>query len=182
MAEHDAHSSFIKTPQQLIVVILLAFTVPIFGIWMLVQLVISQPHADPGALAPQAVAARLQPLGKIEVGAPAAAPGARSGDEVVKTVCAACHVPGVQNAPKIGDNAAWAARVKGGLKHMLAEAMNGIKVKGVEVMPPKGGAADLTEEEVARAIVSMVNQSGGSMKEPAPKPAAAAAAKPAAKK
>src|SRR5687768_17332943 len=117
MAEHDAHSSFIKTPQQLIVVILLAFVVPIFGIWMLVQLVVSRPHADPGALAPQAVAARLQPLGKIEVGAPAAAPGARSGDEVVKTVCAACHVPGVQNAPKIGDNAAWAARAKAGLKH-----------------------------------------------------------------
>ena len=178
MAEHDEHSSFIKTPQQLIVVILLAFTVPIFGIWMLVQLVVSRPHADPAALEPKAVAARLQPLGKIEVGAPPAAPGARSGDEVVKTVCAACHVPGVQNAPKIGDNAAWGARAKTGLKQMLAEAVKGIKVKGVEVMPPKGGAADLTDEEVARAIVSMVNQSGGNMKEPAPaKPAAAAAKK-----
>jgi cytochrome c5 len=175
MAEHDQHSSFIKTPQQLIVVILLAFTVPIFGIWLLVQLVTSRPHADPGALEPKAVAARLQPLGKVEVGAPPAAPGARSGDEIVKTVCAACHVPGVQGAPKIGDKADWAARTKGGLKPLLASALAGIKVKGVEVMPPKGGATDLTDDEVARAIVSMVNQSGGSMKEPAP-------AKPAAKK
>jgi len=178
MAEHDQHSSFIKTPQQLIVVILLAFTVPIFGIWLLVQLVTSRPHADPGALEPKAVAARLQPLGKVEVGAPPAAPGARSGDEIVKTVCAACHVPGVQGAPKIGDKADWAARTKGGLKPLLASALAGIKVKGVEVMPPKGGATDLTDDEVARAIVSMVNQSGGSMKEPAPaKPAAAAAKK-----
>ena len=32
MSEHDAHSSFIKTPQQLIIVIVLAFVVPIFGI------------------------------------------------------------------------------------------------------------------------------------------------------
>jgi len=182
MAEHEQHSSFIKTPQQLIVVILLAFTVPIFGIVLLVQLVTSRPHADPGALEPKAVAARLQPLGKIEVGAPPAAPGARSGEEIVKAVCSACHVPGVQGAPKIGDKAAWAARAKAGLKGMLAEAIKGIKVKGVEVMPPKGGAADLTDDEVARAIVSMVNQSGGSMKEPPAQAPAKSAAKPAAAK
>ena len=36
MSEHDQHSSFIKTPQQLIVVILLAFLVPITGIVLLV--------------------------------------------------------------------------------------------------------------------------------------------------
>ena len=43
MDTHDQHQSFIKTPQQLIVVILLAFLVPIFGIIMLVQLVLSRP-------------------------------------------------------------------------------------------------------------------------------------------
>ena len=43
MSEHDEHSSFIKTPQQLIVVILLSFVVPIVGIILLVQLVVSQP-------------------------------------------------------------------------------------------------------------------------------------------
>jgi len=58
MAEHDEHSSFIKTPQQLITVVLLAFVVPIFGIVMLVHLVTDRPHADPAALAPEAVAAR----------------------------------------------------------------------------------------------------------------------------
>jgi hypothetical protein len=49
MSEHDEHSSFIKTPQQLITVILLAFVVPIFGIVMLVQLVINRPHGTLGA-------------------------------------------------------------------------------------------------------------------------------------
>jgi hypothetical protein len=43
-------------------------------------------------------------------------------------------------------------------------------------MPPKGGATDLSDVELARAIVFMTNQSGASFKEPA------AAQKPAAKK
>ena len=49
MAEHDEHSSFIKTPKQLITIVLLAFVVPIVGIVMLVQLMIDRPHADPSA-------------------------------------------------------------------------------------------------------------------------------------
>ena len=51
MAEHDEHSSFIKTPQQLIMVVVLAFVLPIVGIVMVVQLVINRPQADPGARA-----------------------------------------------------------------------------------------------------------------------------------
>ena len=102
---HDEHSSFIKTPQQLIVVILLAFLVPIIGIVLLVQLVLSSPSADPNALKPEAIAARIQPVGRVEISAPAAAPGARSGEEIVKAVCGACHLAGVAGAPKIGDKA-----------------------------------------------------------------------------
>ena len=169
--QHDEHSSFIKTPQQLIVVVLLAFLVPIFGIVLVVQLVVGKPSADPNATTPDAVAARLQPVGKVEVAAPAAAPGARSGEEIVKSVCAACHQTGVANAPKIGDKAAWAPHVKEGLNGMLA-----IAIKGKGAMPPKGGATDLSDTELARAIVFMANQSGGSFKEPP------AAQKPAAKK
>ena len=75
MTEHDQHSSFIRTPKQLVIVILLSFLVPIIGIIMLVQLVVSQPSADPNALAPESVAARIQPVGRIEFGAPSAAPG-----------------------------------------------------------------------------------------------------------
>src|SRR3954465_16058634 len=85
-ADHDQHSSFIKTPQQLLVVILLSFLVPIIGIILLVQLVLSTPSMDPGALAPEKVAERIQPVGRVELGAAPAAAGARTGDEIVKSV------------------------------------------------------------------------------------------------
>jgi cytochrome c5 len=170
VSEHDAHSSFIKTPQQLIVVILLAFLVPIIGIVLLVQLVTSQPGADPGALAPDKVAARIQPVGRVEFGTPSAAPGARSGEEIVKAVCATCHQAGVANAPKLGDRNAWAQHIKHGLNEMVQTA-----IKGKGAMPPRGGDASLTDQEVARAVVFMANQSGGKFKEPAaPKEKAAA--------
>ena len=164
MSEPQGHSSFIKTPQQLIMVILLAFVVPIFGIVMLVNLVVNRPHADPAAMSTEAVAARIQPVGKVEFGAAggASAGAPRSGEEIVKSVCAACHATGAAGAPKIGDRAAWAPHVKEGLNRLLADA-----IKGVKAMPPRGGAADLSDFELARAIVYMANQSGANLKEPA---------------
>jgi cytochrome c5 len=167
MAEHDEHSSFIKTPQQLIVIVLLAFVVPIIGIVLTVQLVVNRPHADPAALKPEAVSARIQPVGRIEFGAAGAA-AAKSGEEIVKEVCAACHQAGVANAPKIGDKAAWAPRLKLGVDGLLQSV-----IKGKGAMAPRAGTS-LTDPELAGAIVFMANQSGGSMKEPA-----ASAAKPA---
>jgi cytochrome c5 len=168
VTEHDPHSSFIKTPQQLIVVILLAFLIPITAIIMLVQLVVHRPSADPNALQPESVAARIQPVGRVEFGAPAAAPGARTGEAIVKATCATCHQAGVANAPRIGDAKAWAPHIKEGLKGMVATA-----IKGKGAMPPKGGDASLTDEEITRAVVYMANQSGGKFKEPAaPKQAA----------
>jgi cytochrome c5 len=168
VAEHDPHSSFIKTPQQLIVVILLSFLVPIIGIVLLVQLVTTKPAADPNVLNPDAVSARLQPVGRVEFGAPSAAPGARTGESIVKTTCATCHQAGVANAPRIGDAKAWSPLIKEGLKGMLVDA-----IKGKGAMPPRGGDASLTDEELTRAIVFMANQSGGKFKEPAaPKQAA----------
>ena len=162
MAEHDEHSSFIKTPKQLVTVVLLAFVVPILGIVMLVNLVVNRPHADPAAMAPEAVAVRVQPVGKVEFGAAGAANGApKSGEEIVKEVCGACHVPGVANAPKLGDKAAWAPRLKAGLNGLLASV-----AKGKGAMPPRAGSS-LSDEELARAVVFMANQAGGNLKEPA---------------
>jgi cytochrome c5 len=171
--DHDAHSSFIKTPQQLIVVVLLAFLVPIIGIVLLVQLVISKPSADPNALTPESVAARLQPVGHVEFAAASGgAGGARTGEQVVKEVCATCHQAGVAGAPKIGDAAGWAPRIKQGLNALVASA-----TKGKGAMPPKGGNASLSDDEIARAVVFMANSAGAKFKEPAvPKPAATAAA------
>ena len=161
MAEHEEHSSFIKTPQQLIKVVLIAFLVPIFGIVMVVQLVLERPHADPAALSAEAVSARLQPVGKVEFGAAGAA-AAKSGEDIVKEVCAACHQAGVANAPKLGDKVGWAPRLKLGLNGMLQSV-----VKGKGAMPARAGTS-LSDQELGSAVVFMANQAGGNLKEPAP--------------
>jgi cytochrome c5 len=172
---HDQHQSFIKTPQQLIVVILLSFLVPIIGIILVVQLVLSRPGADPQALAPEAVAARIQPVARLEFGAPPAPPGARSGEAIVQSVCAACHQAGAAGAPKLADATAWAPRIKTGLNAMVQTV-----IKGKGAMPPKGGDASLTDTEITRAVVLMANQAGAKFKEPAaPKQQAVAKAAPA---
>ena len=164
MSTHDEHSSFIKTPQQLIVVVLLAFLVPIIGILLVVALVLNRPGADPAALAPQAVAERIQPVGRVEFGGgtAAAASGQRTGEAIVNAACGACHVAGVANAPKIGDAVAWGALAKKGLPAMLQTV-----VAGKGAMPPRGGVADASDAELARAVVHMATRSGVQLKEPA---------------
>jgi cytochrome c5 len=163
-----SHDSFIKTPQQLIVVILLAFLVPIVGIILLVQLVTSRPAADPNAMTPEAISARLQPVARLEIGSGGAAAGARSAADIVKNTCSACHQTGAANAPKLGDNAAWAPRIKQGLNTLIQSV-----VKGKGAMPPKAGDASLSDTEIHNAVVLMANQAGAKFKE---KPAAAAPA------
>lgn len=168
---HDPHQSFIKTPQQLIVVLLLSFLVPIIGIILLVQLVLSRPGADPQALTPEAVTARIQPVAKLEFGAPSAPPGQRTGEQIVQATCAACHQTGAGGAPKLGNAAEWAPRIKTGLNAMMQTVL-----KGKGAMPPKGGDQSLTETEITRAVAFLANQAGGKFKEPAaPKQAAAPA-------
>jgi cytochrome c5 len=159
MRTHHGHPSFIKTPQQLVMVVLLALFVPIICIVLLVQLVLNRPSADPAALAPQAIAQRIQPVGRVEFGAAAGAAAApRTGEEIVKAACGACHVPGVANAPKIGDAVAWRTVARKGLPAMLQTVIAG---KGA--MPPRGGLPELSDDELARAIVFMANQSGAKL-------------------
>jgi len=110
------------------------------------------------------VSARLQPVGKVEFGAAGANPGApKSGEDIVKETCAACHQAGIANAPKLGDKAAWAPRLKLGLDGLLATV-----IKGKGAMPPRAGTS-FTDAELASAVVFMANQAGGSLKEPAKK-------------
>ena len=121
----------------------------------------SKPKGDD-----EAVASRIQPVAKLEL-APATGSGpkgAKSGEEIVKAVCASCHQTGVAGAPKIGDKASWAPRLGQGLDGLLKSAL-----AGKNAMPPKGGA-DVTDSELARAIVFMTNKSGSNFKEPKLKP------------
>jgi cytochrome c5 len=169
---HIEHSSPIKTPKQLITVILLSFLVPIAIIVMLSQLITAGINTDKDhpALNDEAVAARIKPIAQVEVTDPNAPKVEKSGKEVVDTVCGACHTTGALNAPKIGDKASWASHLGGGLERLTQSA-----IKGVKQMPPRGGSPDLSDTEIARAIVYMANQSGANFKEPVAKAAPAAA-------
>ena len=70
----------------------------------------------------------------------------------VDTLCAACHISGVGNAPKFGDKDDWAARMANGIDAVAASAIAG---KGA--MPARGGS-QLTDEEIKLAIQYMVSK------------------------
>lgn len=162
------HESFIKTPQQLIVVGLLSFTVPVILIIMLAQFVISASSPDASNASAEAVVARVAPVAQVNLVAGGGDGAFKGGEEIVKTACFACHGTGAAGAPKLGDKGAWAARISGGMDRLVQSAL-----KGKGAMPAKGGSTDLSDFEIARAVVYLANQSGASFKEPAaPKPAA----------
>ena len=67
--------------------------------------------------------------------------------------CNACHAAGVAGAPKVGDKAAWAPRIATGMEALLKSATN-----GKNAMPARGGAADLTDDELKAAVEYLVGQ------------------------
>jgi cytochrome c5 len=109
---------------------------------------------------------RIAPVARVEfANAPAAAAGAaagnRSGEELYKAVCSACHAAGVAGSPKFGNKGDWAPRIAKGLDALMQSATNGT-AKG---MPPKGGS-DANEVELKRAVVYMADRGGASFKAP----------------
>jgi len=177
----DEHQSFIKGPRQLIVVIVLAFLVPIVVISLIATFVQTTTRSGTGAdtMTPEAIADRLRPIGRLEVAGASASTELRGGEEVYKTVCSACHDTGVAGAPKIGDTAAWAPRVETGLDALVQSSL-----KGKGAMPPQGGG-QFHDTEIARAVVYLANQGGAKFDEPqaadgATAPAASEAAAPSA--
>jgi c(7)-type cytochrome triheme protein len=102
--------------------------------------------------------------------ATAYAADAPNGKALFDKTCAACHLTGAAGAPKLGDSAAWAPRIKTGAAALFASA-----TKGKGVMPPRGGNAALTDDEVRAIVGYMVAQAGAAPK--AEKPTATATAK-----
>lgn len=56
-------------------------------------------------------------------------------------------------APKLGDKAAWDARMAKGKDAVYANALNGFKL-----MPPKGGNPSLKDEDVKAAVDFMISK------------------------
>jgi cytochrome c5 len=170
----EEHTSFIKTPQQLLVVVLLAFAVPIALFGLLSQLVTGVRPAG-SSESTNSVLDRIKPVGALTLADASAPQGSMSGEQVYQTVCKTCHEAGLIGAPKAGDKAAWAPRIKEGLDALVAHALKGTS-KG---MPPKGGDQNLADIEVARGVVYMANRAGAAFKEPAPPAAATTGTTPA---
>ena len=107
----------------------------------------------PAAAAPAAEApAPAAPAPAAAAPAPQQAAVNPAGEKLYKSVCFACHATGVANAPKFGDKAAWEPYIKTGMDAMVKVAMTG---KGA--MPPKGGAANASEEDIRAAVQYMVD-------------------------
>ena len=81
-----------------------------------------------------------------------------SADKIIKANCAMCHTTGLMGSPKIGDAEQWAPRIAQGKEMLINNA-----IKGIRMMPAKGGNSRLTDEEVAAAVISMANASGGKL-------------------
>jgi len=170
MQEPDQHSSPIKTPKQLVIVVLLAFIVPIVVIGLLSQLFTSM--SEDTSADEQRVLERIKPVGMVVIAEATGPKGSLTGEQVYGQICKTCHEGGLAGAPKTGDKAAWGPRIAQGEKVLVQHAIAGYQGKS-GVMPPKGGNADLTDDEVHRAVVFVANQAGATWKEPPPTAVAA---------
>jgi len=164
------HSSFIKTPGQLITVVVLSLVVPILVIALLVSYVNTDKRTGAGtdSMTAEAISARIKPVASFELKDASAPKVLRSGETVYKAQCSACHEAGLAGAPKLGDVAAWAPRIKTGYDALLTSAL-----KGKNAMAAQGGG-EYDDTEIGRAVVYMTNKAGANFAEPQA-PAAAAA-------
>ncbi|MEY2859702.1 MAG: hypothetical protein RL392_160 [Pseudomonadota bacterium] len=158
--EHDeAHTGPIKTPKQLLVAVFFSFVIPIFIIIGLVYAVTSQNKPAAGAVnVERATAERIQKIGMVEVRD--ANREMKTGEQVFKAQCSACHTAGAAGAPKFGDSAVWAPRIKTGFDALWNSAL-----KGKGAMAAQAGG-DFSDYEVARAVVYMANSAGAKFNEP----------------
>lgn len=85
----------------------------------------------------------------------------RSGEQVYREVCMACHAAGVADAPKFGDRDDWEKLIEEGQAGVTAHGW-----VGLGAMPPRGGRADLSQEEFARAVAWMARHAGGDWSDP----------------
>lgn len=175
--DEEGHASGIKTPKQLVTVLLAAFVFPVMIILLLAQFVTGDVPIDQDnpIFSDAAVEMRLKPVGVLVVasgspqpdgklegaGQPAneivASAAATDSGEKIKTIytasCAACHTTGAAGAPKLGDKSTWAPRIKTGMDTLYNSAL-----KGKNAMPAKGGNVSLSDDDVKAVVDYMVSQ------------------------
>lgn len=180
----EGHTGPIKSPKQLLFTVIASFVLPVFIIIGLVFYVVSEnkpagsTQAESQALGgvtaqdvDRGTAERIRKVGAVEI-RDANRP-LKSGEEVFKAQCSACHATGAAGAPKVGDAGAWGPRIAKGFEALVQSAL-----KGKGAMPAQGGG-DFDDTEIARGVAYMANQAGAKFAEPQRTAAASASATPA---
>ena len=152
----------IRTPKQLVTVVILDFVVPLAIILLAVQFITGGIKVDPNgsAMSDRAVAERMDVLNS---GAPAQIAATSStksitvtsdpGESLYNTVCQACHSAGIAGAPKTGDKTAWSSRIDLSNDVLYASVIN-----GKNMMPARGGATGATDDDIREAVDYMLSK------------------------
>lgn len=165
LRDHKAQGSALFTLVSGIVIVIAV-------IFFLIKLAGSGSFGDVNETTEAATQTRIQPVGQLKMG-DGIPVGERQGDQIFNKICIQCHAADsiVPNAPKFENKGDWAPRIAQGFDTLFQHALNGFNA-----MPAKGGAADLTDQELKRVITYMANKAGGNFPDPdAAAPADAAA-------
>lgn len=165
-------------PLEVIVSVVAGLLAPLLAIFLIVQLVLGiqadQKPDTSSEAAQKAIQERIKPFAELAALDATAPVVEKSGQEVYAATCVACHGSGALGAPRFENKGDWNARIGQGYDTLVKNA-----IAGIRQMPPRGGNADLSDAEVARAVAYMANAAGASFEAPeAAAPAAAVAATP----
>lgn len=109
-------------------------------------------ESAPAAAAPAPVQTTATPAA-----APAADDTLAKGEHTYKGTCAMCHGTGAGGAPMFKSAAEWGPRIAQGKETLYEHALKGFTgSKGT--MPPKGGNASLSDDDVKAGVDYMVSQ------------------------
>ena len=181
----EEHSSFIRTPKQLLTVVFLAFAVPVTILVMLAVLAANSGKFDanhPG-MTDEAIAQRIKPVGQVrladgsgaeaptEAAAPSATAAQTAGATPAPAPAPGGQVAAASDGKAVYDKTCMACHATGlagapkaadkaawepRLKQGM-EVLYATSIKGKGAMPPKGGATHLSDAEVKAAVDYMVS-------------------------
>ena len=155
LRDHKAQGSALFTLVSGIVIVIAV-------IFFLIKLAGSGSFGDVNETTEAATQTRIQPVGQLKMG-DGIPVGERQGDQIFNKICIQCHAADsiVPNAPKFENKGDWAPRIAQGFDTLFQHALNGFNA-----MPAKGGAAELTDQELKRVITYMANKAGGTFPDP----------------
>lgn len=84
--------------------------------------------------------------------------GTTDGKVIYDKLCTSCHTAGVTGAPKLGDKADWARRIKEGIATLIKHAEDGYTGPDGNHMPARGGNPALSDAQVEATVKWMVSQ------------------------